>query len=173
MKKSCSGGFTLIELLITIAIAAILLTLAAPSFTTMIKNNRLAAQTNDLVSDLALARGEAAKRGVRVGICISSNGTSCTGTNWALGHLIFTDDGIAGSVDGTDEIIRVASALQGTSVLTSAGFANATYIQYMPLGATDSAGTFKLCDDRTGNFGRLITIATTGRVITAFNQACP
>lgn len=173
MKKTCSDGFTLIELLITIAIAAILLTLAAPSFTTMIKNNRLAVQTNDLITDLALARGEAAKRGVRVTMCISSDGATCTGSNWALGRLIYTDGGTAGTVDGTDEILRVTSVLQGTSVLTSAGFANAGYMQYLPLGATDSAGTFKLCDDRTGNFGRLITIAVTGRAITSFNQACP
>lgn len=167
------NGFTLLELMITLSVAAILLTVAVPSFTTMIKNNRIAVQTNDLLADLALARGEAAKRGVRVGICISSNGTSCTGTNWALGRLIFTDGGTAGSIDGTDEILRVTSALQGTSVLASAGFTNAAYFQYFPSGATDSAGTFKLCDDRTGSFGRLITIAVTGRAITAFNQTCP
>lgn len=173
MKKTFSVGFTLIELLITITIAAILLAIAAPSFNDIIKNNRLAVQTNDLVGDIALARGEAAKRGVRVTMCISSDGSTCTGSNWAMGRLIYTDGSTAGSIDGTDEILRVTSALQGTSVLTSAGFTNAAYFQYLPSGATDSAGTFKLCDDRTGNFGRLITIAVTGRAVTAFNQTCP
>ncbi|QKV57365.1 MAG: GspH/FimT family pseudopilin [Dechloromonas sp.] len=72
-------GFTLIELLITFMIAAILAALAAPSFTSFIKNNRLTTTTNDLLADLALARSEAAKRGQQVTLCISTNGSSCTG----------------------------------------------------------------------------------------------
>ena len=39
-------GFTLIEMMMTIAIAAILVSLAVPSFQNLIGNNRLTTQAN-------------------------------------------------------------------------------------------------------------------------------
>ena len=69
-------GFTLIELMITLAVAAILLTVAVPSFQTLIKRNALTARTNNFIADLHFARGEAAKRGSDVSVCPSSNGTT-------------------------------------------------------------------------------------------------
>lgn len=173
MKKIAVTGFTIIELMVTLSIAAILMGIAIPNFISMIKNNRLSTQTNDLIADLSVARGESAKRGVRVTMCISTDGATCTGTNWALGRIVFSDGGTAGTVDGTDTIIRVMSALRGTSTLTSATFTNNTYVQFISTGESDSTGTFKLCDDRIGNFGKVITISTTGRVSTATGQACP
>ena len=41
-----SSGFSLVELIITMSIAAILLTLAVPSFTTLIKDNRQVTQAS-------------------------------------------------------------------------------------------------------------------------------
>lgn len=77
------SGFTLIELLVTVAIAAVLMALAAPNLASFLKNNRLTTVTNDLLGDLAVARSEAAKRGLPVTICVSTDGASCTGgTDW-------------------------------------------------------------------------------------------
>lgn len=61
-------GFTLIEMMITLAIAAILLTLAAPSFGDLILNQRIKAASFDLMSTLTYARSEAIKRGANVSI---------------------------------------------------------------------------------------------------------
>ncbi|MGB5065269.1 MAG: GspH/FimT family pseudopilin, partial [Candidatus Competibacter sp.] len=70
------SGFTLIELMITVALAAIVLTLGVPAFQETIRNNRLATTVNDFISSLNLTRSEAIKRGTRVTLCKSANGTS-------------------------------------------------------------------------------------------------
>src|ERR1700722_11134278 len=78
-----ASGFTMIELLMTIAVASILLVLAVPSFRYVTNSNRIAAEINGLLGDLQFARGEAIKEGRTVTVCVSTNGTSCTGTpNW-------------------------------------------------------------------------------------------
>lgn len=59
-------GFTLIELMVTIAIMAILISLAAPSFTTMIANQRVKGAAADLHIALTKARGEALKLNAEV-----------------------------------------------------------------------------------------------------------
>ncbi|MBI2779428.1 MAG: GspH/FimT family pseudopilin [Gammaproteobacteria bacterium] len=160
-------GFTLIELMVVLAIASILLTLAVPSFRSTIQNNRIATQANDLVSTLQLARGEAVKRGVRVIVCVSTNQTSCTGTNWAGGWITFADTNANGSVDA-GELIKVSGALDGGSTLTSAGFFSATSVQYQPSGFSSAAGTFNLSiPGCTGNEVRVINVVNTGRVGTS------
>lgn len=55
-------GFTLVELLVTIAVAAILLTLAVPSLTELIKNNQITSQNNELVAMLNFAKSQSVRR---------------------------------------------------------------------------------------------------------------
>lgn len=189
LAMNCSNqrGFTLLELLIVVAIVAILAMLAVPSYRTMMLNNRLAAATNDLLADLALARSESSRLGKRITLCISSNGTSCdSGTAWQSGRIIFVDEstsGTMGVVDSGETVLRVTPAdAQSSVTITAAGFTNSAgtatnnFIQYRPTGALNSttAGTFKLCDDRAGDFGRLISVDPTGRAsLTSSATTCP
>lgn len=57
-------GFTLIELAITLAVLAVLGTLALPSLGRSLERHRLQAAAQALVADLSEARFEAARRGV-------------------------------------------------------------------------------------------------------------
>lgn len=71
LKKA--AGFTLIELIITMAILAIIATIAIPGFSNLIENNRLASGSNLLVSSIKFARAEAIKRGTDVTFSIDSS----------------------------------------------------------------------------------------------------
>ncbi len=108
-------GFTLIELMITLAVAAVLLVLAVPSFRETIAENRLTVANNELVGALNLARLEAVKRGVPVAACASADGATCTiDIYWEVGWIVFTDaTGTAGEADGTDQILRAWPAIDG------------------------------------------------------------
>lgn len=61
MNRS-SDGFTLIELMVVIAVVAVLLTVAGPSYQKLIERNRLKEASQAFKSDLQFARMEAIKR---------------------------------------------------------------------------------------------------------------
>ena len=170
-------GFTLIEMMIAFTILAILVTVSAPSIRDMVLNGRLTSQATELMADLALARSEASRRGVRVAICKNATGgtanTACSTTSaWTDGGLIFVDTNNDGSLTGGETLLRVHQALPAGSVLTATPTAN--FVQARPSGNITPAGTvFKMCDTRTGNVGRSVTIAATGRASMSTNVACP
>ncbi len=61
--KQPARGFTLVELMVVIAIGALLVLLAAPSFKEMILMQRLRGVNAQLVTDMQYARGEALRSG--------------------------------------------------------------------------------------------------------------
>jgi type IV fimbrial biogenesis protein FimT len=172
-----SRGFTLVELITTLAVAGILVTLAVPSFSEVIKNNRLVTQANDFVTALNLARSEAIRRSGRVTLCKSSNQVSCSsGGAWDQGWIVFNDvngDGVV--TNPTTNVLRVHSSL--SNGVTLHGDANlADYVSYVSSGATQKfaggasatqSGVLVMCDDRGFvSQAKGIQISATGRVST-------
>ncbi len=129
-------GFTLLELIVTVALAAILLGLAIPSFTGLFERNRLATVANSLVGDLMTARAEAIKRNVTVSICHSNDGSSCGGA-WKDGRIVFLDENGNGSVDSEDEVLQVNEGMPGKITLIG----SADEIIYMPSGMLKDEST--------------------------------
>ena len=79
-------AFTLIELMVVIAIVAVVLSLAAPSFRKMIEMQRLRGVQDQLVTDLQFARSEAARSGIPVHFALkrlSGGAGAC--------YILFTD----------------------------------------------------------------------------------
>ena len=87
-SRRFSGGFTLLELMVTVTVLAILVAVAVPSFTSIINANRLAAQSNEVVAALQLARTEAIRHNRRAVVCRSANGTTCAGSSGAWQQFI-------------------------------------------------------------------------------------
>lgn len=100
-------GFTLIELMVVIIIAAILLTIAVPSFTSLIKRNNVDSLQSKFASALATARTEAASRNKIISICGSVNEINCDGGEWKRGWVVFEDQDGDGTVDDGDALIDV------------------------------------------------------------------
>jgi type IV fimbrial biogenesis protein FimT len=173
-------GFTLIELMVTVAVVAILIAIASPSYRFLVLNNRMAAQSNEMLSALQLARAEAVNRGTRVSVCKSANGTACTtALTWAQGWIVFIDGGTAGTVDGSDTVLRVFPALAGGSTLVGIGNVS-NFVSYQGNGtttlATGAVGTISLCPQAPATVaGRDIQITASGRssVLNPPATACP
>lgn len=94
-SRTTINGFTLLELLVAIAVLAIIMGIAVPSFMSAMINARLTTTANDFLAALQLARTEAMRAQGRVTICkASAAATQCDAsstTDWARGWMIFTD----------------------------------------------------------------------------------
>lgn len=152
-------GFTLVELMAALAIMAILFTFAIPSFNAVLKSNRLSTQANEFISTLNLARSEAIKRGDNV--TITATDSSAAGNEWGPGWTVTTSTG--------DVLIQFDGLYQGLTLDSTGNFGS---FQYQGSGLINQGDTLNLCDDRTGETGRQITITNTGRVSVS-DVACP
>ncbi len=169
MKRSC--GFTLVELMVTLAIAAILLTIGVPSMRDLILNNRLVAATNTFTSSLNIVRNEAIKRGRNAGLCVSNDQATCTGeTDWRLGWVAWVDQNGNGQPDA-GEVLRIVEPLPNNITVTPS-----VAVSSFVIDATGSVNNpnvrLSLCDDRTGETGRQIRIMATGGVSLNSQYVC-
>ncbi|EAR20897.1 GspH/FimT family pseudopilin [Nitrococcus mobilis] len=164
-----SKGFTLIELMLTLAIVAMLLAVAVPSYRSFVQGNRAAAQANTLLRALAYTRSEAVKRATVITICRSSNQSSC-GSAWADGWIVFNDVDQDGVLDaGTDTLLQAGDGLSGGSTLT----AGAGFVRYTASGAALDTTQFTLTPaDCQGDMRRLIQVTGSGQA-TVQKATCP
>jgi type IV fimbrial biogenesis protein FimT len=116
------SGFTLVEMIMTVAVAAILLTIGIPSFRFVTNSNRIAAEINGLLGDMQFARSEAIKEGIPVTVCVSSDGLTCAGaavTTWQRGWIVFSNLNANTTVDAGDIILRVQKTFSSTDTFVA------------------------------------------------------
>lgn len=122
-------GFSLTELIVVLAIAAILMTIAAPTFTTFTNTQRLVAAANEFYTAVNLTRSEAIKRGSRVDMVAND------GIHWTSGWTIFIDKNNNLKVDPGEPIIFQHDPTSQNLTISS-NFAGSAlpYISYMGSG---------------------------------------
>jgi type IV fimbrial biogenesis protein FimT len=181
-RRSRLRGVTLIELLVTLSVIAILLTLGVGAFRTLIANAKMTNAANSLIGHLQFARSEAVKRNLRVEVCPSEDGSTCSPRApafWQGGYMVAVVNEQGGLVPPV--LRRVdGEAMQGVTV----GSGSIRGFIYLPDGTAQPDGmvsgtqwAIKICDPRDAERIRQVAVNAMGRTYVQCNDpalyTCP
>lgn len=153
-RRRQAAGYTLIEMAVVVVIAAIILAYAIPAYKSLLAENRMSSEINDLLNDVEQSRSAAIKQGVPVVICPSSNPTAatpgCSGSaSWGTGWIVFTDiaQNQTFATSSGDTLLRAHAALQMGDTMTGTVGSKATgpfagtltYLSFNRMGAASIA----------------------------------
>lgn len=168
-RKCYQKGFTLIELIVAVAVVALALGLAAPSYEVFVVSSRMSGSVNELQGAIAYARSEAVKKQTTVTMCSSLDSATCANTaQWTNGWLIFTDRDSDATLDATDTIARVGNQQEGGSSVRLEGFSyGAGVIQFnaegMLRGGNAVSGSVIVCpNDNEEQDAKAVVLYTSG-----------
>ena len=161
-------GFTLYELLLTLGLVAMLVSLGAPAFASMLARSRQAAEINALFHAVHLARKESVVHRKVVSLCPSHDGESCLpGTDWSPGWIVFrnTDRDSPPRVDPGEQIVLAHSITESVRISANrSGFTLRATVKR----ATN--GTLVFCDAKRRIPPKALVVSYTGRPRVAFER---
>jgi type II secretory pathway pseudopilin PulG len=139
-------------MLIVIAVASVILSIAVPSYQSVIASNRATTTANELVAGIRFARASAIKEGARVTLCPLAEGANeCladgAASPWTEGFMVFLDE------TGTTRGVREA----GERVLRVSEFSAAGLVE--ALGAEDGAMGYISFSGQTASLSAAISRA--------------
>lgn len=151
-------GFTLNELIAALAIAGTLTAIAIPSFSGLIRSNRLTTINNDVIGSLHYARSEAVKRATNVII------KPKTANQWESGWTVELTNCTEGCVIRNHDALPADYTLRGQQ-----NDLPLNNLMLFSSGAVEYPATLVLCDTTTHN-SKAITINAVGYTRTAPNS---
>lgn len=159
-------GFSLVELLVVMSLLVVVSLLLLPGMTDFTARNRLVAVEADLAASLALARSEAAHRGLPVLLVAASGGS--TGNAYAGGWRLVLDSNRNGSADSGETELRVREAIGRDLTLDGSSPVRLAATGYLD---PATAKTFTLCA-RGISRGVSLTVTPTGQTDSASITTC-
>ena len=174
--------------MITLTILGILASLAVPSMTEMIRNNRRTVLVNELLASVMLARAEAARSGQPVVVCgvDDANGNrtidvaeqACTGLDWRDGWIVasWADADADGALDAGELAtpLRVFVNDYAGYRVTGSAFADTPTTgaaALMPFNRQGTSGRITVCDPRGATRARAVDLSANGRPAVTVNDS--
>ena len=156
-----------------IAIVAILVSQAAPSFQRTITSSRVSSAVNTFLSDTRYARSESVRRGSNVVMCRSASpeattpscasGTAATG--WITGWIIFEDRDSDGTFSAGNQLLRVQAAITDVDSIAEAS-STTTSLRFVSVGRLKNASavlSLTFGSSIATDLQRVVCVSPTGR----------
>lgn len=156
------GGLSLLELLVTLVIVSVLLSLASPSFSQLIAEQRLRQAITELRISLMTARSEAVKRSQGVALIKS-------GSDWGTGWCVETG---ANATCSSQPIQQVSIGAEGITVAKD-GEVDGGPLLFNALGRVSGCPEFTLTATAAGASCKLCLVVSTDGRVQSHSGDCP
>lgn len=155
------AGFTLIEMMVTVTIAIILATMALPSYTAFVANQRVKSVGADLVVTMIKARNEAVMRNANVTVTANAGG-------WQNGWQTTDSTGAILDTHGSSPLnVAISANFTGTGgsvIYQSSGRLHPTLT---------GAASFTITSSKSASAYQCVTTDLSGRPNTKTTTPCP
>lgn len=163
------GGFSLIELLVAIALIAIIMGIAVPSFRAYMVNSQLSNAGNEFVMGTMYARAEAISKNRCVTMCMSTNSQAdspvcaTSGADWNVGWIIFANQKCdSNPSDTTAELLKVYIGKPDGATMESSPVTRSVRFDSRGMTTVSGSGQIRLAPPGE-SYTKVICIASTGR----------
>lgn len=137
-------GFTLIELMITIAVLAIIATMAAPSFGNLVSKQKLNGSVRELVLAINQAKSQAALMKTTVALCLNKTNTDADFDKDECGTALLPNYTSLGDDQKKEaKETRMISVQIDPSVVVES--TSAAMVLFTDVGSASSSETFSFC----------------------------